>query len=221
MAEGTQGLDPQKLSLCYAKLFQKQQAFAAQQAAVFAKLAAGDEATLEAVLKLPDAQPAAEEANGTGKGKKRKGKRDPDLPKRPKSGYQFYVCEHTPTLRAAQPEAKMTDLMGVLANDWKKLSEEEREKYQKMAVKEKTVYQGKMDSYKANKNGGGGGGGDGGEGGAAAKAAPAAAAKDAEDEDEEEEDTESDTSEEKEVKKSKKKKHKKHKKHHDKTREES
>jgi hypothetical protein len=211
---GAQGLDPQKLSLCYAKLFQKQQAFAAQQAAVFAKLAAGDEATLEAVLKLPDAQPAAEEANGTGHGKKRKGKRDPDLPKRPKSGYQFYVCEHTPTLRAAQPEAKMTDLMGVLAADWKKLSEEEREKYQQLAVKEKDLYKGKMDNYNANKTGGGGGGGEGGGGGAAAKAAgPAAvAAKDAEEEEEEEEeDTESDTSEEKEVKKSKKKKHKKHK----------
>ena len=207
-------MDPQKLSLCYAKLFQKQQAFAAQQAAVFAKLAAGDEATLEAVLKLPDAQPAAEEANGTGHGKKRKGKRDPDLPKRPKSGYQFYVCEHTPTLRAAQPEAKMTDLMGVLAADWKKLSEEEREKYQQLAVKEKDLYKGKMDNYNANKTGGGGGGGEGGGGGAAAKAAgPAAvAAKDAEEEEEEEEeDTESDTSEEKEVKKSKKKKHKKHK----------
>ena len=151
-------MDPQKLSLCYAKLFQKQQAFAAQQAAVFAKLAAGDEATLEAVLKLPDSKTAAEEANGTN-GKKRKGKRDPDLPKRPKSGYQFYVCEHTPTLRAAQPEAKMTDLMGVLAADWKKLSEEEKEKYQELAKKEKTVYEGKMDNYKANKTGGGGGGG--------------------------------------------------------------
>jgi len=217
MAEGAL-LDPQKLSLCYAKLFQKQQVFAAQQAAVFAKLAAGDKATLEAVLKLPDAQPAPEEANGAGNGKKRKAKRDPDLPKRPKSGYQFYVCEHTPTLRAAQPEAKMKELMGVLANDWKKLSEEEKEKYQKLAVEEKTVYQDKMDNYKANKTGGGGGG----EGGAAVKAtAPVmASAKDAE-EQEEEEDTESDTSEEKEVKKSKKKKHKKHKKHHDKTREES
>ncbi|EWM28234.1 hypothetical protein NSK_001588 [Nannochloropsis salina CCMP1776] len=214
------GLDFQKLALCFAKLFQKQAAFAAQHAAIFAKLAAGDEATLEAVLNLPE-EKCTEETNG---GKKRRAaKRDPDLPKRPKSGYQLYVCEKTPTLRAEQPEAKMTELMTVLANDWKNLNEEEKEKYQKLAVKEKTLYQDKLADYKANQSGSGGGGGaTNAVEGETAKPSTSAKIEKGEDEGEDHRDnTESDSESEKEMKKAKKKKHKKHKKHRDKAREEA
>lgn len=89
---GGGGIDLQKLSLCYSKLFQQQAHFASEQAALFAKIASGDAAALDAVSKMPD--PAAAKSDGEeggaggkgkGKGKKRKQK-DPDQPKRPKSG---------------------------------------------------------------------------------------------------------------------------------------
>lgn len=72
----------QKLSLCYAKLFQQQAAFAAEQAALFAKVATGDDEALDAVLKMPDpaAKKEASEGHGGKKGKKRK-ERDPNQPK--------------------------------------------------------------------------------------------------------------------------------------------
>ncbi len=127
---GGGGLDPSKLAQCYAKLFQRQQAFAAEQAQVFSKLAAGDEATMTAVLKLQVGKVGGggDDADKNAKGRKRKNmKKDPDMPKRPKNGYQFFVSERTPMLRAAQPEAKMTDLMSVLANEWKQLTDADKE----------------------------------------------------------------------------------------------
>lgn len=92
---GGGGVDLQKLSMCYSKLFQQQAHFAAEQAALFAKLAAGDAAALDAVSKMPE--PGAGKSDGEegggkkgkgGRGKKRKEK-DPDEPKRPKSGCEW------------------------------------------------------------------------------------------------------------------------------------
>lgn len=79
--------DAQKLSLCYSKLFQQQAAFAAQQAALFAKLASGDAAALDSVLAMPDPKKGGkgeedgEEAGGGKKGRKKRKERDPNEPK--------------------------------------------------------------------------------------------------------------------------------------------
>lgn len=77
--------DVQKLSLCYSKLFQQQAHFAAEQAALFAQIASGDAAALDAVLKMPDPSKVKKEEDGEGgkggKGGKKRKERDPNEPK--------------------------------------------------------------------------------------------------------------------------------------------
>lgn len=85
MADASGPMDMHKVSLCYAKLFQQQAAFAAEQASLFAKIAAGDDEALDAVLKMPDPG-KREDAEGGKNGKKRK-KRDPNQPKCVRCGW--------------------------------------------------------------------------------------------------------------------------------------
>lgn len=88
MADASGPMDMHKVSLCYAKLFQQQAAFAAEQASLFAKIAAGDDEALDAVLKMPDPGKKEDTEGGGKNGKKRK-KRDPNQPKCVRCGW---VC---------------------------------------------------------------------------------------------------------------------------------
>jgi len=73
-----------------AKLFSQQQTFAAQQAKLFSVIASGNRSAIEEILKTPDATQNGEE-NGKKK-RKRGAPRDPDKPKRAKTGCEYYSC---------------------------------------------------------------------------------------------------------------------------------
>ena len=87
MSEEGEGATDPRVGQAYAKLFWQQQAFAAKQAQLFAKIAEGDAATIESVLALPHDGPllltGAENGGGEGglKRKRKYKKRDPDAPK--------------------------------------------------------------------------------------------------------------------------------------------
>ena len=74
-----------------------------------------------------DDEPAASTKKGKdGKAKKPKKVKDPNEPKKPKSAYIFYVEEHQPSVKAANPDSKPNEIFALLGSKWKALDDSKR-----------------------------------------------------------------------------------------------
>jgi len=58
---------------------------------------------------------------------------DASKPKRPRTAYAFFMKENRANIAAKNPGTTPRDLMKYIAADWKKLSDNEKAKYSKMA----------------------------------------------------------------------------------------
>ena len=67
---------------------------------------------------------------------------------RPTSTDQIFVVERTKTLREERPEKPMRELMGVMGDEWKVMSEAKKQKYLTAADAERSQYQERLDAYK-------------------------------------------------------------------------
>lgn len=88
---------------------------------------------------VPD--PSFETAKSTRK------KKDPNAPKRALSAYFFFCNEIRESVRAENPDKKITEIATLLAAKWRALPDKKRVKYQKMHEEAKVKYQSAMDVY--------------------------------------------------------------------------
>jgi hypothetical protein len=74
-------------------------------------------------------------------------KKDPARPKRSRSAYLVFCDIHRPALQKKHGDKKMTEVAGLLAEMWGKVSKKEREACEKTAAKEKVVYEKALKNY--------------------------------------------------------------------------
>ena len=72
---------------------------------------------------------------------------DKNKPKKGLSGYMFFGKARRSTITAANPEAKVTDIMKLVAQAWGELSDEDKVPYQQQADADKIRYQNDMLTY--------------------------------------------------------------------------
>lgn len=90
---------------------------------------------------------APPEPAGSKKGKKKK--KDPNAPKRNMSAFFLYSCANRAQVKDSNPEAKFGDIAKLISVQFKALSEKDRAKWDKEAVKDKERYQREMVGYNA------------------------------------------------------------------------
>ena len=62
-------------------------------------------------------------------------------PKKALSGFMFFSSERRKTLKDERPELKITEASVVIGAEWKKLTDEEKEPYNKLAKEDKVRYE--------------------------------------------------------------------------------
>tara|TARA_Y100000996_G_C22019656_1_gene436209 strand:+ start:92 stop:520 length:429 start_codon:yes stop_codon:yes gene_type:complete len=82
---------------------------------------------------------------------KMKFKKDPNKPKKPKSGFLFFCDEHRPKMIESQKKKNKKVVIGDIAKElgkkWKKLSDSQRGKYNAMNEKDKERYSKEIENY--------------------------------------------------------------------------
>ena len=78
-----------------------------------------------------------------------KPKKDPNMPKKPKSGYMFFCDEHRPLVMKKNKNAGMGEVAKILGNMWGKMTPEEKELYLQKNEEAKEEYEEAMKNYKA------------------------------------------------------------------------
>ena len=79
-----------------------------------------------------------------------KPKKDPNMPKKPKSGYMFFCDEQRPHVMKKHKDAKMGQVAKILGDMWKKMDEEMKKPYLDMNENAKEEYNEAMKQYKAD-----------------------------------------------------------------------
>lgn len=80
-----------------------------------------------------------------------KPKKDPNMPKKPKSGYMFFCDEHRQSVMKKNKNASMGEIAKILGNMWGKMDTEEKAPYIQMNEEAKEEYSEAMKNYKAQK----------------------------------------------------------------------
>jgi len=82
---------------------------------------------------------------------KMKFKKDPNKPKKPKSGFLFFCDEHRPKMIETQKKKNKKIVIGDIAKElgkkWKKLSDSQKAKYGEMNEKDKERYNKELEDY--------------------------------------------------------------------------
>jgi high mobility group protein B3 len=73
--------------------------------------------------------------------------KDPNAPKRPKTSYFLFCDDRRKIVQKANPEMKNTEIASELGRQWHALSDREKDKYVKLAEKEKKRYTEEMKRY--------------------------------------------------------------------------
>ncbi|CAJ1937734.1 unnamed protein product [Cylindrotheca closterium] len=85
---------------------------------------------------------------------KSKKKKDPNAPKRALTAYNFFFTQNRESIKSKLPaESTNTELMSEIGRQWKALAESKKQKYNKMAEKDKVRYANEMAKYTPNKQG--------------------------------------------------------------------
>lgn len=105
--------------------------------------------------------PKTEQASLTKKGgkginvesRKKKKKKDPNMPKRAKSAYLFFAMDKRQEVLAQYPHlaSKVADVATILGKRWGEALEKEKKKYNILAANDKQRYEAEMAAYKGNK----------------------------------------------------------------------
>jgi len=89
-----------------------------------------------------------DEDDGGGRRKRGKKQKDPSEPKRSPSAYLLYGQKIREEVKAANPEAKSSEIMKIIGARWQKLGEEEKKPYVDEAAQLKSQYDDAKASYK-------------------------------------------------------------------------
>lgn len=74
-------------------------------------------------------------------------KKDPNAPKKPRTGYIIFCSEQRDTMKTQNPDMNTKELTSALANRWQSLSDLEKKKYTTKAEKDKDRYASEMETY--------------------------------------------------------------------------
>jgi len=88
------------------------------------------------------------------KKKKKKKARDPNLPKRPKTAFFFFMDVMRPKVTKEFPNLKVAERAKYLGRKWQELTDEEKKPYLEANAAAKEKYKEAMIEYKANYGGG-------------------------------------------------------------------
>lgn len=91
--------------------------------------------------------------NGLTGGKQRKVK-DPNAPSRPRSAWIYYYSTNSKQFREDHPDLSQKDITTAMSKDWKKMSDKQKAKYNKLAEKDRERYQTEMAAYNKTKDSG-------------------------------------------------------------------
>lgn len=70
-------------------------------------------------------------------------------PKKPLSGFMFFSQERRKTLKDEKPELKITEASVIIGGEWKKLTDTEKEPYQKLAREDKERYEAEKEKFES------------------------------------------------------------------------
>ncbi|OUC45858.1 HMG box [Trichinella nativa] len=83
--------------------------------------------------------------------KRKRNKKDPNAPKRALSAFFFFSHAERPEVQKSHPDWKVGQLAQELGRMWKALNDEQKRKYEEMAIKDKARYELEMKDYKSGK----------------------------------------------------------------------
>ncbi|KAI0459703.1 high mobility group box domain-containing protein [Xylaria acuta] len=84
-----------------------------------------------------------------GKVEKRKGKKDPNAPKRGLSAYMFFANEQRENVRDENPGISFGQVGKILGERWKALNDKQRAPYEAKAAADKKRYEDEKQAYQA------------------------------------------------------------------------
>jgi high mobility group protein B3 len=76
-----------------------------------------------------------------------KKKKDPNAPKRPKTGYILFCGEKREEVKSKNKNMSATEITSKLAELWKKISEKDKKKYETLAQEDKQRYEKELEEY--------------------------------------------------------------------------
>jgi len=79
--------------------------------------------------------------------KRSKKKKDPNAPKRPRSAYILFCAQERPNVKKDNPDAKPADILKLLAERWKTISESDKKDFAGKASDDKDRYSDEMQHY--------------------------------------------------------------------------
>ena len=85
--------------------------------------------------------------------KAKKAAKDPNKPKRPMTAYFMYLADHREEIKAANPEAKVTEITKIASEQWKTLDEETKNFYNAKVEAAKEQYKKDLEDYEAGRGG--------------------------------------------------------------------
>ncbi|KAG3272019.1 HMGB3 [Ictidomys tridecemlineatus] len=85
----------------------------------------------------------------------KRGKKDPDAPKRPPSGFLMFCSEFRPKIKSTHPGISIGEVAKNLGEMWKNLSDREKQPYITKAAKLKEKYKKDVADYKSKRKFGG------------------------------------------------------------------
>jgi hypothetical protein len=125
----------------------KWNALPAEEKVKYEKMASSDKERYQREMK--DYSPPAESKGAKGKATKKK--KDANAPKNSLTSFMFFSQEVRPKLKAEDPDLSFGDLGKKLGELFRALSPQEKEKYEKMAEKDKLRYKEAMAAYSKSK----------------------------------------------------------------------
>ncbi|KAK0656018.1 high mobility group box domain-containing protein [Cercophora newfieldiana] len=93
---------------------------------------------------------AAAKSKGAGKVEKRRGKKDPNAPKRGLSAYMFFANEQRDNVREENPGVSFGQVGKILGERWKALTDKQRTPYEAKAAADKKRYEDEKQAYNAD-----------------------------------------------------------------------
>ncbi|KAK1175257.1 SWI/SNF-related matrix-associated actin-dependent regulator of chromatin subfamily E member 1-related-like [Acipenser oxyrinchus oxyrinchus] len=97
--------------------------------------------------KDPDTEEPKKRKGGWPKGKKRKPPNEFSAPRAPTTGYVIFVNEKKVHLKAEHPDIPFTEITKMLGTRWSQLSQEEKQKYNNAAEKDKQRFIEELQAY--------------------------------------------------------------------------
>ncbi|KAK1175519.1 SWI/SNF-related matrix-associated actin-dependent regulator of chromatin subfamily E member 1-related-like [Acipenser oxyrinchus oxyrinchus] len=101
--------------------------------------------------KDPDTEEPKKRKGGWPKGKKRKPTKEFSAPRAPTTGYVIFVNEKKVHLKAEHPDIPFTEITKMLGTRWSQLSQDEKQKYNDAAEKDKQRFIEELKAYQNSK----------------------------------------------------------------------